>query len=63
MLAKIVADTAENEQQFAESLPIGRRVRAHYSGESRARNRAEAEKAKAANRKEQEIAARGRGPP
>ena len=25
-LAKIGADTAENEQQFAEILPIGRRV-------------------------------------
>ena len=25
-LAKIDADTAENEQQFAEILPIGRRV-------------------------------------
>ena len=28
-LAKIGADTAENEQQFAEILPIGRRVAAH----------------------------------
>ena len=27
-LAKIGADTAENEQQFAEILPIGRRVAA-----------------------------------
>ena len=26
LLAKIVADTAENEQHFAEILPIGRRV-------------------------------------
>ena len=26
VLAKIGADTAENEQHFAESLPIGRRV-------------------------------------
>ena len=26
LLAKIGADTAENEQQFAEILPIGRRV-------------------------------------
>ena len=25
-LAKIAADTAENEQHFAEILPIGRRV-------------------------------------
>ena len=28
-LAKIGADTAENEQQFTEFLPIGRRVAAH----------------------------------
>ena len=26
LLAKIGADTAENEQHFAENLPIGRRV-------------------------------------
>ena len=26
LLAKIGADTAENEQQFAASLPVGRRV-------------------------------------
>ena len=30
-LAKIDADTAENEQQFAELLPIGRRVPDHAS--------------------------------
>ena len=28
LLAKIDADTAENEQHFAENLPIGRRVTA-----------------------------------
>ena len=29
LLAKIGADTAENEQHFAEILPIGRRVADH----------------------------------
>ena len=29
-LAKIEADTAENEQHFAEILPIGRRVADRY---------------------------------
>ena len=33
-LAKIGAETAENEQQFAEILPIGRRV-AHLRGPAR----------------------------
>ena len=34
LLAKIGADTAENEQHFAEILPIGRRVadRSHAAG-------------------------------
>ena len=37
-LAKIGADTAENEQHFAEILPIGRRVTtASASGERRQR--------------------------
>ena len=36
LLAKIGADTAENERHFAENLPIGRRVAAQ-SGSSRAR--------------------------
>ena len=31
-LAKIGADTAENEQHFAEILPIGRRVAAARGG-------------------------------
>ena len=31
LLAKIGADTAENEQDFAEILPIGRRVAARAS--------------------------------
>ena len=31
LLAKIGADTAENEQHFAEILPIGRRVASHGS--------------------------------
>ena len=32
LLAKISADTAENEQHFAEILPIGRRVAAGGAG-------------------------------
>ena len=31
LLAKIGADTAENEQHFAEILPIGRRVAGDFS--------------------------------
>ena len=34
LVAKIGADTAENEQHFAEILPIGRRVAASTSGEA-----------------------------
>ena len=34
-LAKIGADTAENEQHFAEILPIGRRVDRHLAGRDR----------------------------
>ena len=36
-LAKIGADTAENEQHFAEILPIGRRVAADTTKQARAR--------------------------
>ena len=36
-LAKIGADTAENEQHFAEILPIGRRVGRRASDASEAR--------------------------
>ena len=32
LLAKIGADTAENEQHFAENLPIGRRVAGRRGG-------------------------------
>ena len=32
LLAKIGADTPENEQHFAENLPIGRRVAAGLRG-------------------------------
>ena len=32
LLAKIGADTAENERNFAENLPIGCRVAAPYPG-------------------------------
>ena len=35
LLAKIGADTAENEQDFAEILPIGRRVPDHAEAASR----------------------------
>ena len=35
-LAKIGVDTAENEQHFAEILPIGRRVAEAEAGEPRA---------------------------
>ena len=34
-LAKIGADTAENEQHFAEILPIGRRAGRRFSGAGR----------------------------
>ena len=34
LLAKIGADTAENEQHYAEILPIGRRVADHGPGVS-----------------------------
>ena len=34
-LAKIGADTAENEQHFAEILPIGRRVTVFFRQDSR----------------------------
>ena len=39
LLAKIVADTAENEQHFAENLPIGRRVAGTYPHSRRVRPR------------------------
>ena len=32
LVAKIGADTAENEQHFAEILPIGRRVTGQHAG-------------------------------
>ena len=37
LLAKIGADTAENERHFAEILPIGRRVAAGVGGRGRHR--------------------------
>ena len=42
LLAKIGADTAENERHFAEILPIGRRVAAGVGGRGRARSCREA---------------------
>ena len=39
LLAKIGADTAENEQHFAEILPIGRRVHADPSSGPASRGR------------------------
>ena len=51
LLAKIGADTAENEQHFAEILPIGRRVAERCPG------------ARTARRVERGAARSRRGPP
>ena len=45
VLAKIGADTAENEQQFAEILPIGRRAAARAAAVARAAAQAAAARA------------------
>ena len=45
LLAKIAADTAENEQQSAEILPIGRRVAARDAA-AKVRARGAAQKAR-----------------
>ena len=50
LVAKIGADTAENEQHFAEILPIGRRVAELLEGAGACRGAARRRGARAARR-------------